>query len=72
MALWVVTADRETNRVVLTYFETASSPPKHCGAGDLSLQADIEAFAGDQATAWDRLETPHGTFVRQGGAFVRA
>lgn len=71
MALWLLRVDAAQDVVTLTYFEK-DAPPKECGRGGLALLPSLERWVIDQATAWDRIETDRGVFVRQVSAFLQA
>jgi hypothetical protein len=65
VARWVVQVVEQT--VKLTYFESLEfdrAPPKPCGSGDIVLLPDVMSFAVSEASAWDRVTTPDGEFVR--------
>ena len=65
MALWQVRIVGDS--VTLRYFESVlpgGPPPKECGSGPVELLAEVAGFASDQASPWDRVTTPSGSFVR--------
>jgi hypothetical protein len=74
MAVWRIW--REGSTVTLTYREsTRIGREKKRAEVPLSLENYLESWAGEEASAWDAIVTPRGTFFRQVGretAFYRA
>ena len=64
MAVWSVAM--EGDEVVLRYFD--GERVQECGRGPVVLLQDVVQFASAQAEPFDVVETPAGTFVKQGRA----